>query len=128
MIFSTFSMGIGFFILFKLYHFDIIFQAFKLQHSPYIALILFTHLIPLITFFFTPISSWLSRKNEYEADQFSVLHSDGESLISALIKMYKDNSNSLTPSPIFTKFYNSHPPAIERVKFIESQLELVKNK
>ena len=118
-------MGIGFYVLGLLLNSKEFFMAFgKSTPSSHMALILFTFLLPIYTFILTPLSSWFSRKNEYEADQFAVENTNGDELISALIKMYKDNSSSLTPSPVFSKFYYSHPPAIERVNFINS----VKNK
>jgi STE24 endopeptidase len=114
-------MGIGFYILGLLLNSSEFFLAFgKAKQSSHMALILFSFLLPIYTFLLTPISSWLSRRNEYEADQFAVENTDGDELISALVKMYKDNSSSLTPSPMFSKFYYSHPPAIERVNFINS--------
>jgi STE24 endopeptidase len=119
---STISMGIGLYLTSIAFNYSPFFTSFGLKESSYSGLMLFSYLIPLITFFLTPIGSWFSRKNEYEADAFSVRYSSGQELINALVKMYKDNSNTLTPSPIFTKFYNSHPPAIERVAFIESQM------
>jgi STE24 endopeptidase len=118
-------MGIGFYVLGYLLNSKEFFMAFgKATPSSHMALILFTFLLPVYTFILTPLSSWFSRKNEYEADQFAVENTDGDELVSALIKMYKDNSSSLTPSPIYSKFYYSHPPAIERVNFIDS----IKNK
>ncbi len=120
MVISTISLGIGFYILYLSYNYTELYSSFSLEKSKHIALLLFTFLIPQATFFLTPIMSWLSRRNEYSADRFSVRHSSGNDLINALVKMYKDNSSSLTPSPIFSKFYNSHPPALERVEFIES--------
>lgn len=117
---NTLFMGVGFYIVSQAFNNNQFFTSFKLQPSAHTGLLLFSHLIPIMTFFLTPISSWFSRRNEYEADQFSVKFADGKSLISALVKMYKDNSNSLTPSPLYTKFYNSHPAAIERVAFINN--------
>jgi len=83
-------------------------------------LVLFLFIVPEVTFFGTPILSFLSRKNEYEADEFAATYASSKSLISALVKMYKDNSSSLTPDPLYSKFYYSHPPALERVKFLET--------
>ncbi len=83
------------------------------------ALILFTMVSGVYTFLITPINSWLSRKNEYEADEFAAIHASSKKLISALVKMYKDNASTLTPDPTYSKFYFSHPPAIERVAFLE---------
>ena len=71
------------------------------------------------TFLITPISAYFSRKNEYEADEFAAKNSSAEKLISALLKMYNDNKSFLLPDPIYSKFYYSHPPAIERVKYLE---------
>lgn len=119
--FGVLFMGIGFYILGYLLNSHEFFTAFgNSKSSSHMALMLFSFLTPIYTFLLTPVSSWLSRKNEFEADTFATTYTDGDELISALIKMYKDNSSSLTPSPIYTKFYYSHPPAIERVNFINS--------
>ena len=71
------------------------------------------------TFFLTPISAFFSRRYEYEADEFASQNSKASKLISALVKMYKDNASTLTPDPIYSKFYFSHPPALERVSYLE---------
>lgn len=119
LIWGIFFMGAGFFILGQLYKNPEVFEALgQTQSSPYIALLLFSYITSVFMFAFTPLSSWLSRKKEYEADEFATKYASGDALITALIKMYKDNSSSLTPSPIYSKFYYSHPPAMERVKFI----------
>jgi len=83
--------------------------------------LLFSLVTPAFTFFLTPIGSYFSRKNEFEADEFAAKYADANDLISALLKMYKDNSSSLTPHPLYSSFYFSHPPARERVLFLESQ-------
>lgn len=82
-------------------------------------LTLFSMVAGTYTFLMTPISAYLSRKNEYEADEFAAKHASAAKLISALIKMYNDNKSFLLPDPMYSKFYYSHPPAIERVKFLE---------
>jgi len=82
-------------------------------------LTIFSMVTGIYTFFLTPISAFFSRKNEYEADQFAGEYADPKDLISALIKMYKDNASSLTPDPFYSKFYYSHPTALERVNFLE---------
>lgn len=113
---------IGFYVLGLCYKSEVFYSAHKVQESStYMALTLFMYLVPIYTFLLTPISSWFSRRNEYEADEFAVQNASGSELISALVKMYKDNSSSLTPSPVYSKFYFSHPPAMERVKFIKSR-------
>ena len=91
--------------------------------TDYMALTLFSMVAGVYTFLLTPISSYTSRKHEYEADQFASENAKASKLISALIKMYKDNASSLTPDPLFSKFYFSHPPALERVNYLESLQE-----
>jgi STE24 endopeptidase len=90
-------------------------------HSPsnYMALTLFSLVAGVYTFFLTPVSAYFSRRYEYEADEFASQNSKASKLISALVKMYKDNASSLTPDPIYSKFYFSHPPALERVSYLE---------
>jgi STE24 endopeptidase len=118
---SFFFIFLGFWILGELAQKPWFYATFNIKDSSnYMALTLFMTISPVYTFLMTPISSWLSRKNEYEADKFACDHADGKDLISALLKMYKDNSSSLTPHPVFSKFYYSHPPAKERIEFIES--------
>lgn len=80
-----------------------------------VALILFLSVVPLATFFVTPLTSSLSRQHEFEADAFAMQHTDGRDLASALLKLYQDNASTLTPDPLFVKFYYSHPPASERL-------------
>jgi STE24 endopeptidase len=82
-------------------------------------LTLFSMVIGIYTFLLTPISAWLSRANEYEADEFAAQHASSKKLISALVKMYNDNKSFILPDPIYSKFYYSHPPAIERISFLE---------
>lgn len=91
--------------------------------EPYIALTLFMLVSGIYTFFITPISAWTSRKYEFEADEFAAKNSDARDLISALVKMYKDNASTLTPDPVYSAFYHSHPPALIRVNFLEKFLK-----
>lgn len=113
----------GFYLLGVGYSSEAFYSAHNVQEpSTYMALTLFMYLVPVYAFFLTPINAWFSRKNEYEADEFAVQNADGSNLVTALVKMYKDNSSTLTPSPVYTKFYFSHPPAMERVKFIKSKM------
>lgn len=79
------------------------------------ALILFSLVLPLFTFPFTPLLSWLSRRQEFEADAYASCHADGKNLIAALFKLYRDNAATLTPDPLHSLFYDSHPPASERI-------------
>lgn len=89
------------------------------SQETYMALILFSMVSGIYTFFITPISAWSSRKHEFEADEFAAQNSNALDLINALVKMYKDNASSLTPDPMYSAFYHSHPPALIRVQFLE---------
>ena len=80
-----------------------------------LALILFFLVIPIFTFPLTPIFSWFSRKDEFQADRFATEQSDARELVSALVKLYDDNASTLTPDPIHSAFYDSHPPASVRI-------------
>ncbi|MBD65780.1 MAG: peptidase M48 [Halobacteriovoraceae bacterium] len=120
LVIAIFSLFIGFFILGVLFKTPAFYLAFGVENpTPHSALLLFSLITPIYTFWLTPIGSWFSRKNEYEADEFAATHASASSLISALIKMYRDNSSTLTPHPWYSKFYFSHPPALERMKFLE---------
>ena len=80
-----------------------------------LALLLFMLVVPLFSFFISPVFAQFSRKHEFEADAYAVLQTDGKDLQSALLKLYQDNASTLTPDPVFVKFYYSHPPASERL-------------
>ena len=80
-----------------------------------LALLLFMLVLPLFTFFVSPLSAHRSRKFEFEADAYAVANSDGQALSSALLKLYKDNASTLTPDPWYVAFYYSHPPASQRL-------------
>lgn len=82
------------------------------------ALVLFVLVLPVFTFPLAPLSSITSRKHEFEADAFAAKHTDGRHLVSALVKMYEDNASTLTPDPLHSAFYDSHPPASVRVKHL----------
>ena len=70
---------------------------------------------PIFSFFIAPLSAKISRKHEFEADAYAVAQTSGVDLSSALLKLYEDNASTLTPDPIYVKFYYSHPPASERL-------------
>ena len=86
-----------------------------------LALALFMLVSPVFSFFFTPLASIASRKHEYEADGFAATKSSAKDLISALVKLYQDNTSTLTPDPIYTAFYSSHPPAPLRIANLQRQ-------
>lgn len=115
---------IGFYILGFLIDKPYFYEAhFINTPSTYMALLLFTLVSSIYTFFIIPVSSFFSRKNEFEADEFAYKNSDANNLISALVKLYKDNASTLTPDPVYSKFYYSHPPALERIQFLESLMK-----
>ena len=85
------------------------------QTSNYMALLLFSITLPVFTFLLHPVMSLLSRKNEFEADRFAAQQSRAEYLIQALVTMYKENASTVTPDPLYSAFYDSHPPAPVRI-------------
>ena len=80
-----------------------------------VALLLFMLVVPVFTFLLAPLSSWRSRVQEYEADAYAVSQTPAADLSSALLKLYQDNASTLTPDPLYVKFYYSHPPASLRL-------------
>ena len=88
------------------------------QPSDAAALLLFMLVLPVFTLFFTPLTSWLSRRYEFEADDFAVGQTGGEFLMRALVKLYRDNASTLTPDPLYSLFHDSHPPAPVRIAHI----------
>jgi STE24 endopeptidase len=80
-----------------------------------LALLLFMLALPPLTFFFSPLMAYFSRKHEFEADAYACAQSDGRDLASALLKLHEDNATTLTPDPVYVRFYYSHPPASERL-------------
>lgn len=85
------------------------------QRSNAMALILFSIILPFFTFVFQPISSLYSRKHEFEADEYAAQQTDSKDLINALVKLYQDNASTLTPDPLYSAMYDSHPPAAIRI-------------
>lgn len=80
-----------------------------------LALILFFLAMPVFTFWVTPLAAWLSRRDEFEADRYAARQASGSALVSALVKLYDDNAATLTPDPLHSAFYDSHPPATQRI-------------
>jgi STE24 endopeptidase len=80
-----------------------------------VALILFLLVVPEFTFFVQPLLSLFSRKNEYEADRYAAANANADELARALVKLYHDNSATLTPDPLHSAYYDSHPPAAMRI-------------
>lgn len=86
-----------------------------------LGLILFFLVTPAFTFPLTPLSSFLSRRHEYEADAYAAAHARSDDLIRALVKLYEDNASTLTPDPLHSLFYDSHPPAALRIARLRPQ-------
>lgn len=80
-----------------------------------LALLLFLLVVPVFTYFLAPLMAASSRRHEFEADAYAARQADGRDLTSALLKLYEDNASTLTPDPLFARFYYSHPPASERL-------------
>jgi STE24 endopeptidase len=91
-------------------------------HNDAMALILFMLALPVFTFLFSPFGSIMSRKHEFEADAFAAKYTNAQDLVAALVKLYEDNASTLTPDPLHSAFYDSHPPASIRInKLLASQ-------
>ena len=114
---------LGFYILNEIFKSDNFFIAHGLENlTVYSKFLMFYLVIGSYTFFTKPITSALSRKREFEADDFSFQFTDGEHMISGLLKLTKDNASNLTPDPLYSSYYYSHPPIAERVASIENKL------
>jgi len=79
------------------------------------ALVLFFLALPVFTFLLRPLASWAARRHEFQADAFAAAHARAKDLVSALVKLYEDNASTLTPDPLHSAFYDSHPPASLRI-------------
>lgn len=80
------------------------------------ALILFSLILPVFGVFLTPLAAAMSRRDEFEADAYAAQHSDARALGEALVQLYRDNASTLTPEPLYVRFYYSHPPALQRLE------------
>jgi STE24 endopeptidase len=87
--------------------------------SSHTALLLFVFVLPVFTYFTTPLSAWWSRKHEFEADEFAAKFADARQLAEALVKLYRDNATTLTPDHLHSAFYDSHPPALVRISRLQ---------
>ncbi len=87
---------------------------------PGIALLLFMLALPVFTIVLEPLGAFYSRRHEFEADAFAARHAPVAALTQALVKLYEDNAATLTPDPLHSAFYDSHPPAAVRIAHLES--------
>ncbi len=96
------------------------------QPSLAAALLLFLLVVPVLTVFVQPLLSALSRKHEFEADEFAARQADAGKLVEALVKLYKENANTLTPDPLYSAFHDSHPPAPVRIANLRAKQALAR--
>lgn len=89
--------------------------------SIHAALALFMLVLPVFTFFLQPVFAWLSRRHEFEADAFAATQCRADHLVAALVDLYRENANTLTPDPIWSAFHDSHPPAAQRIAHLRRQ-------
>jgi STE24 endopeptidase len=85
-----------------------------------VALVLFMLALPVFTFLAAPLTSLYSRRHEFEADAYAAEYASAPALVAALVKLYEDNANTLTPDPLHSVFYDSHPPAAARIARLEA--------
>ena len=116
MIINLFISFLFFYLSYQIISLEILFKELGMnKDSTSHIVILFSLLLPCILYFIAPLFSVLSRKNEYEADNYAKLHTDKNDLISSLLKLYKENLNLIKSSPIYSAVYNSHPTVFERI-------------
>lgn len=87
------------------------------------ALLLFLLVSPVFTFLLHPLSSLYSRKHEFEADRYAAENANGDQLVHALVKLYNDNAATLTPDPLYSLFYDSHPAASQRIAHLRGLMK-----
>jgi STE24 endopeptidase len=89
--------------------------------SPHVALILFALCIPVVSFWLAPLAAAWSRRHEFAADHFASVHSNARELATALVKLYQDNATTLTPDALYSAFFDSHPPALQRIARLQAR-------
>ena len=87
-----------------------------------LALVLFLLVVPVFAFFFAPLAALWSRRHEFEADAYAGEQADGRDLAAALLKLHEDNASTLTPDPVYVRFYYSHPPPVQRFAALQARL------
>jgi len=100
------------------------FDGLGMTHaSTHAALMLFMLVAPVFSVYFQPLSSFIMRQHEFEADDYASQQCSASDLIKALVKLYRENSSTLTPDPLYSAFHDSHPPAPIRIAFLSSKLK-----
>ena len=119
---TTFAMSLGFlWLLAVLMQNDWFYQGLGVSsQSTAVALLLFFMVLPVFSFLLSPVMSAYSRKHEFEADAYASQQTDAQDLVNALVKLYQDNASTLTPDPLYSRFYDSHPPAAVRIAHLQS--------
>lgn len=110
---------LAFLVLYGLYQSTWFFSGHNTQSSPYMTLILFSMVLPVYTWMFSPIFTRGSRKHEFQADNFAAQYVDRQHLISALVKLYQENLSELAPHPLYGWFHYSHPTPYERIQSLQ---------
>ena len=120
---ATFALSLGFlWLLGLLMQTTWFYQGLGVSTpSTALALLLFFMMLPVFSFLLAPIMSAYSRKHEFEADAYAAKQTDAADLVNALVKLYQDNAATLTPDPLYSKFYDSHPPAMVRIAHLQTQ-------
>jgi STE24 endopeptidase len=118
----TFAVSLGFlWLLAQMMQADWFYAGLGVStHSTAMALLLFFIVLPVFTFLLQPLSSAYSRKHEFEADAYAAQQTAAADLVTALVKLYQDNASTLTPDPLYSSFYSSHPPATIRISRLQS--------
>jgi len=118
----TFAISLGFlWLLAQMMQADWFYAGLGVStHSTAMALLLFFMVLPVFSFLLQPVSSAYSRKHEFEADAYAAQQTAAADLVTALVKLYQDNASTLTPDPLYSKFYSSHPPAMIRISRLQT--------
>ena len=118
----TFAVSLGFlWLLAQMMQADWFYAGLGVStHSTAMALLLFFMVLPVFSFLLQPLSSAYSRKHEFEADTYAAQQTASADLVTALVKLYQDNASTLTPDPLYSTFYSSHPPAMVRISHLQT--------
>jgi len=122
----SFAMSLAFlWLLAQLMHADWFYRGLGVEMpatslTTAVALLLFFMVLPVFGFLFKPLLSFYSRRHEFEADRYAAQQTAAADLVSALVKMYQDNAATLTPDPLYSAFYDSHPPALVRIDHLQT--------
>jgi len=119
---ATFALSLGFlWLLGQLMQTTWFYQGLGVSTpSTALALLLFFMVLPVFSFLLGPLMSAYSRRHEFEADAYAAKQTDAADLVNALVKLYQDNAATLTPDPLYSRFYDSHPPALVRISHLQA--------